>query len=47
VAVEHGRIILTRAGDWRRLRGLAPGIDLLAGHREEKDWEDQHDQRRS
>jgi AbrB family looped-hinge helix DNA binding protein len=37
---EGSRIVLEKdLGDWRSLRGLAAGVDLLAARRSEKDEE--------
>jgi AbrB family looped-hinge helix DNA binding protein len=44
---ENDRIVLIRAADWRRLRGMAAGTDLLAAHEADKKWEMKHDRRRS
>jgi hypothetical protein len=37
---EGPRLVLEKdLGDWRSLRGMAAGIDLLAAHKEEKQKE--------
>jgi AbrB family looped-hinge helix DNA binding protein len=43
VQVDRERIILSKPADWRSLRGIAAGSDLLASHREDKKWERRHE----
>ena len=39
VEVDRGRIILSKPSDWRSLRGIAAGTDLLKSHQADKEWE--------
>ncbi len=43
VEVDRERIILSKPADWRSLRGIAAGSDLLESHRADKEWERRHD----
>jgi AbrB family looped-hinge helix DNA binding protein len=43
VQVDRERIILSKPADWRSLRGIAAGSDLLASHCKDKKWERRHD----
>jgi len=43
VEVDRDRIILSKPSDWRSLRGIAAGADLLKSHQADKEWERRHD----
>jgi AbrB family looped-hinge helix DNA binding protein len=46
VEVDRECIVLSKPADWRSLRGIAAGADLLAAHRREKERERRHDRLR-
>jgi len=46
IKVERENIILSKPSDWRSLRGIAAGTDLLASHKADKDWERRRDRLR-
>ena len=39
VEVDQDRIILSKLSDWRSLRGIAAGADLLKSYEADKEWE--------
>lgn len=46
VRLDRERIILSKPADWRSLRGIAAGSDLLSAHRKDKEWELRHERLR-
>jgi AbrB family looped-hinge helix DNA binding protein len=46
IRVDRERIILSKAADWRSMRGMAAGAGLLEAHRADKEQERQRERRR-
>jgi AbrB family looped-hinge helix DNA binding protein len=47
VEIDRERIVLSKPADWRSLRGIAAGSDLLKAHEEDKEWERRRERVRS